>query len=75
MFAVSASACSMGRFARRCHACACGDARYAVCCRSIWGRLSSWHLVMMPIAVRAPFLFLFFSFKAEEKYRKSIRKV
>ena len=57
VLAVSASACSIGRFARRCHACACGDARYAECCRSIWGSGSSWHLVMLSIAVRVDPLF------------------
>ena len=52
MLMVSASACSIGRFARRCHDCACGDLRYSECCRSSWGNGSSWHLSMLSIAVR-----------------------
>ena len=52
VLAVSASACNIVRFARRCHACACGDVGYSECWRSSWGSDSSWHLSMLSIAVR-----------------------
>ena len=51
---LSVSACRIGRFARRCHDCACGDLRYSECCRSSWGNGSSWHLSMLSMAMTEP---------------------